>query len=128
MTELALARLGMNFCVHRFDPAAKLPHAVADTAYCGFWRSPDELSVICPDELQLASQRSEGPFAAWRIPGTLDFALTGIINQLTGPLRHADIPVFVMSTFDTDYLLVPIDQAESAEAAFRSASIAVLSV
>lgn len=49
----------------------------------------------------------EGPFSLLGVVGTLDFSLTGILHRLTAPLAHADISVFALSTYDTDYLLVP---------------------
>ena len=40
------------------------------------------------------------------VRGPLDFAITGVVSALSAPLAQAGIPIFVMSTFDTDYLLV----------------------
>jgi len=36
----------------------------------------------------------------------LDFSLTGILASLAGPLATSSIPIFAVSTFDTDYILV----------------------
>ena len=49
---------------------------------------------------------SEDGFRALVVRGPLDFAITGVISALSAPLAQAGIPIFVMSTFDTDYLLV----------------------
>ena len=38
--------------------------------------------------------------------GPLDFALTGILTSLCTPLAEAGVSVFVLSTYDTDYMLV----------------------
>ena len=38
--------------------------------------------------------------------GALDFSLTGILASITNPLARAKIPVFVISTYDTDYIFV----------------------
>ena len=38
--------------------------------------------------------------------GPLDFALVGVMAALTAPLAGAGISIFVLSTFDTDHLLV----------------------
>jgi len=38
--------------------------------------------------------------------GPLDLFLTGIIADISGILKEASIPVFTISTFDTDYILV----------------------
>jgi hypothetical protein len=35
--------------------------------------------------------------------------MTGVLSSLVGPLAEAEVPVFAISTFDTDYLLVKKD-------------------
>jgi hypothetical protein len=40
------------------------------------------------------------------VQGPLDFSLTGILASLAGPLAHAGIAIFVVSTYATDYLLI----------------------
>jgi uncharacterized protein len=51
------------------------------------------------------------------VAGPLPFSATGIVAALVAPLAEARIPVFVVATFDTDYLLVPgsrVDEASDA--------------
>ena len=43
---------------------------------------------------------------AFRIEGVLDFSLVGILAKLTGILAERKIPVFAVSTYNTDYLLI----------------------
>ncbi len=38
--------------------------------------------------------------------------MVGVIARISAPLADAGIPIFVVSTFDTDYLLVKNDQFE----------------
>jgi hypothetical protein len=40
------------------------------------------------------------------VVGPLDFSLTGILAMLAQPLADAQISIFAISTFDTDYVLV----------------------
>ncbi|GER83704.1 hypothetical protein KTAU_23410 [Thermogemmatispora aurantia] len=55
-------------------------------------------------------------WAALKVVGPLDFVLTGILATLLRPLADAHIPVFALSTYDTDYLLVREPQLEAARA------------
>ena len=41
-----------------------------------------------------------------KVEGPLDFSLIGILASLTACLANADISVFAISTYDTDYLMV----------------------
>lgn len=69
----------------------------------------------------------EGPFRAFEVQGPLDFSLTGVLSSLLGPLARAEISVFTLSTFDTDWILVPSASREAAAAALRAAGHTVVS-
>jgi len=69
-------------------------------------RTREELSVVCPEDMIPAQTRSERGFRAIQVEHKLDFGLTGILATLTGVLAEAQVSVFALSTFDTDYLLV----------------------
>jgi hypothetical protein len=51
----------------------------------------------------------------------LDFGLTGVLASLATPLAEAGIPIFVLSTFDTDYLLVSAPRVAAAVEALERA-------
>lgn len=89
-------------------------------------RTDAELSVVCPMTLVPPGARVEGPWHAYAVDGTLDFALVGILLRLTTPLASAGISVFAVSTFDTDYLLVPASSADAAVRAWLSVGIGVV--
>jgi hypothetical protein len=63
--------------------------------------------------------KKEGPFTAFAVEGPLDFALTGVLHALLGPLAEAGISVFTLSTDSTDWILVPIGKAEEAAEQWR---------
>jgi len=80
-------------------------------------RTSDELSVVCDFERVPDEVSAEGPFLLLRVAGSLDLGLVGILASLAGPLAAAEVPIFAISTFDTDYLLVRESDRERAEAA-----------
>jgi uncharacterized protein len=49
---------------------------------------------------------TERGWCALELAGPLDFSLTGVVSALVVPLADAEVPIFVLSTFETDYLLV----------------------
>lgn len=69
-------------------------------------RTTDELTIVCPEHHVPDNVKAERGWTAFAVEGPLDFAETGVIAGLSVPLAEAGIPVFVISTFDTDYLLV----------------------
>ncbi len=70
-------------------------------------KTDEELSLVCKTE-QVPSGciACEKGWRAMRIEGVLDFSLTGVISSLSSALAKQKIAVFVVSTFNTDYILV----------------------
>jgi len=83
-----------------------------------------ELSVICdvkalPENMATYNARAHNahvsqPWRALRVVGQLDFSLTGVLASLAVPLAEAEISMFALSTFDTDYVLVKEEVLEPA--------------
>lgn len=51
----------------------------------------------------------------------MDFSLSGILNEMSTPLRTAKVPIFAVSTFDTDYVLADQKDKDAAREALESA-------
>ena len=94
------------YAIVRLHPDADVP----DWAHGGhFWsitRSDSELSIVCREDDVPAGTSAERGWCALEVAGPLDFSLTGVVASLCSPLADADVPIFVLSTFETDYLLV----------------------
>jgi hypothetical protein len=104
-----LTLLPERFAVCRFAPDAPLPAWVfhESATVWSLTRTPRELSLVCPeDDLPPSVETAERGWRAFEIEGPIPFGVTGVISGLTSPLAAAGIPVFVMSTYDTDLLLV----------------------
>ncbi len=92
------------------DPAAGEPFFLA--------RTDRELSLVCPTRAVPASVRArEDGWRAFRVAGTLDFSLVGILARLTGILADRGTGLFAVSTYDTDYILVKAADLQRALAA-----------
>lgn len=77
-------------------------------------RTPEELSIICPEAAVPPDVTVEGGFRAISVEGPLDLALTGVLAGLAAPLADAGIPILAVSTYDTDHLLVRAADLEAA--------------
>jgi len=70
-------------------------------------RTDEELSLVCPTEdVPAATTAREDGWRGFRIEGTLDFSLVGILSKLSAVLAENGIGLFAVSTFNTDYILV----------------------
>ena len=81
----------------------------------------DELSVVCLEALVPQDIRTDGGWRVLKVLGPLDFSLVGILADLSRVLAEAEVSVFAISTFDTDYILIKQDRLETATAALLQA-------
>lgn len=66
-----------------------------------------ECSLVCVSGFEPADAAAgDAGWKAFRVGGTLDLSLVGILSQLSALLARGGIALFALSTFDTDYLLV----------------------
>lgn len=69
-------------------------------------RTAQELSITADDTVVPAGIPAQRGYRALKVRGTLSFGLVGIVLQVMQPLAQAGLPVSVVSTHDTDYILV----------------------
>lgn len=93
-----------------------------DGEYVFTARTRDERSLVCPTRrVPGNAERREDGWRMFRVRGALDFSLVGILAGISGALAQARIPLFVLSTYDTDYVLVREEDCEQAEKALAEA-------
>lgn len=70
-------------------------------------KTDEEISLVCKteDTPSRTVERDDG-WKGFRIQGTLDFSLIGILSKLSGILADHKIGIFAVSTYNTDYILV----------------------
>ena len=112
-----------RWAVCRFAPGTDCS-VLQEHLFTVVW-TPDETSVVCRYNAAPSAVPTQGPFAMLKVQGPLDFSLTGIMAALTKPLADAGISIFAISTYDTDYLLVPEVKLAGAVGALRAAGFVV---
>ncbi len=117
-----------RLAVCRLDAGAAIPgwFGTAGTP-CALVRTEHELSLVAPQDAVPDDVRAERDWAVLAVEGPLDLALTGILATLAGVLARADVPIFALSTFDTDLVLVPAARRQAAVEALRRAGHTVRS-
>lgn len=85
-------------------------------------RTDEECSLVCPSGREPANAIAREPgWCAFRVSGPLDFGLVGIMSRLASALAAADVSIFAVSTFSTDYILVRETSRAAASAALSAA-------
>ncbi len=119
MTDLHLSPTEM--AITRLEPGAEIPGWAWSGGWTSVTRTADEVSIVHSWELSAAGGGRSGPWRMLSCGGPLAHGLVGVLLDLLGPLAAAGVPVFVLSTFDTDHVLLPSPLLEAAIAALTGA-------
>ncbi len=114
------------YAVVRLDPDARPEIADAGERFLSVTRTAAELSIVCREAIAPAGGRIESGWRALQLEGPIPFDQTGVAAAFTAALATRKIGVFVVSTFDTDYLLVKKEDLDAARDAFRAEGIEVI--
>ena len=120
MISLDLSVMPGDYAVWKLPPDAPAP-SIESLPFLSVTRTDAELSVVSRSSSVPAGVPVEAGWRCLGVAGPLSFDLTGIVAALTTPLAEAGVPVFVVSTFDTDYLLVRSVDLERACGALEDA-------
>ena len=89
-------------------------------------KTDKELSVVCETaKVPENTINREDGWTAFRVEGSLEFSLVGILADLSHCLADAGISIFAVSTYDTDYILVKKDNWDRAKSALLNAGYEV---
>ncbi len=120
-----LTLLEERLAVCRLEHDAPVP-GWARGDFVSITRTPEELSVVCAETaLPADAAQAELGWRALQVAGPLNFELTGILSSISEPLADAEISLFALSTYDTDYVLVREADLERAIEALEGAGHSV---
>jgi len=112
-----------DFCVCKVQGIEQIDFS-GDFLFVG--KTDQEISLVCAaGAVPEGALARENGWKAFRIEGTLDFSLVGILAELSGLLARQGISIFAVSTYDTDYILVKSEKLAPALQALRAAGHAV---
>ncbi len=114
-----LLRYDERLAVVRLGPGSDLPDWAVSGTLLSVTATATETSIVTARKVVPKKVLQEGPYIAFSVEGQLDLDLAGVLHGLLGPLAEAEIPVFTISTFDTDWILVPAVSADAAAEAWR---------
>jgi len=116
---MKLVILEPEYSICRLPAGTPIP-TWATTPFSSITITDDEVSIVTANNhLPVAIKREDG-WRMLRIVGQLDFDQVGVIARISTLLAEADIPIFVVSTFDTDYLLLKSGQLVVAKMVLQS--------
>jgi hypothetical protein len=111
---MKLQTLSQEIAICRLGPETPTPGWAVQGKFYSITRTPEELSIVCDQLLVPEGIKVEKGWRVFKVVGTLDFSLTGILSSIANPLAEAKISIFALSTFDTDFVLVKSADLEEA--------------
>ena len=118
---MKLSVLEGTYAVCRLSPNTPIPDwsQKANQSFVSITQTAEELSIVCSEHLIPDGIKCEKSWKAIKVCGELDFGQIGIISSLSAPLAHNSIPVFIISTFNTDYIMVKQQYIEQTKSILR---------
>jgi len=110
-----------SFAVCRLPAKAAVPEWALHGPFFSVTRTPDELSIVCLTAEVPSEVHPETDWTCLKLEGPFPFSETGILTSFVQPLSDRAIPIFAVSTFDTDYVLVKRAWVEKAVEALAAA-------
>jgi hypothetical protein len=103
---LSFSRVPGSFAICRLPANAAVPEWALRGSFFSVTSTAEELSIVCPGAQVPAGIVHENGWGCVKLHGPFPFSETGILASFVRPLAERAIPIFAVSTFDTDYVLV----------------------
>lgn len=107
---LKFRQLAGLYAVVRLASDESIPDWATKGDFTSITRSADELSIVCPADNLPPELHSPERWNCLKLEGPFPFALTGVLLAFIEPLSTKGVPIFAISTYDTDYVLIPEDR------------------
>jgi hypothetical protein len=95
-----------SFAICKLAPDSAIPDWALTGIFHSVTRTSAELSIICPATNVPDAVTAERGFYGLQLEGPFDFQAIGILESFLAPLAQAGVPVFAVSTYDTDCILI----------------------
>jgi uncharacterized protein len=95
-----------RYAIVRLAADAAIPEWATRGEFTSITRTADELSIVCPTANLPPYAHSAQRWIVLKLEGPFPFSQTGVLLSFIEPLSTKDIPVFAISTYDTDYVLI----------------------
>lgn len=111
--RLTLTLLAGEFAICRLPPDAPVPAWADSASFTSITRTAEELSITCDRERIPADVQAQPGWRCLKVEGPFDLNTTvGVLATLAEPLAQVGVSLYVVSTYDTDYLFVRGEQLD----------------
>jgi uncharacterized protein len=112
--QLKFRRLLEPYAIVRQAPGEPVPEWSTQGEFTSITRTGDELSIVCPAGNLPHDIEAQQHWMCLKLEGPFPFSQTGVLLSFIEPLSSKGIPIFAISTYDTDYVLIQEEWAGAA--------------
>jgi hypothetical protein len=120
-SQLKFRWLPGPYAVVRLPSDTTVPDWARKGDFTSITRTGDELSIVCPAASLPKDVDSGRRWMCLKLEGPFPFSQIGVLLSFIKPLSNNGVPIFAISTYDTDYVLV---QEEFAGVALNALQVA----
>jgi hypothetical protein len=104
--ELKFRWLQGPYAIVRLAPEAVVPEWASKGEFFSITRTAEELSIVCSAENLPTDVQSSHRWQCFKLEGPFPFSMTGVLLSFIEPLSSSGVPIFAISTYDTDYVFI----------------------
>jgi uncharacterized protein len=113
--QLKFRLLPDTYAIVRLAPDAPVPEWATKGDFNSITRTADELSIVCPTVNLPSEVQSSHRWICLKLEGPFPFSQTGVLLSFIEPLSTINVPIFAISTYDTDHVLIQEEFAWAVE-------------
>jgi hypothetical protein len=119
MSEHTLLQYPEKLVVAKLGPGAEVPAWAESSSVFAVIATATETTIVCAGRSVPKKVPQAGPYVAFAAADENGLDVPGVLHGLLAPLAEAGISIFALSTYPTDWILVPAEQAEAAAEEWR---------
>ena len=124
--RLKFRKLPGLYGIVRLGSEVPVPSWATKGDFSAVTRTAEELSIVCPASNLPDGVRSQHRWICLRLEGPFPLSQTGVLLSFIEPLSTNGVPIFAVSTHNTDYVFVRDDKAKRALDLLRAAGHTLL--
>ena len=115
-----------RFALCQLPAGTKVPAWAFTGEFHSVTVTPEEVSIICDQEAVPEGVKMQRDYILLGIEGPFDFNAIGILQSFLAPLAQARIPIFAISTYNIDFVLLHEEFEQRALEALKRAGYEVV--
>ena len=106
MNNLTLKLLDKEYSIHRLSAEEDIPLDIFKRRFSTATKTSEEISIVCESSIVIKNSVVSNNWSCLKILGPLPLNQTGVLAGISNALAKKKISIFVISTYDTDYIFI----------------------